>query len=126
MEADCVTLPFQHHALQIVVEQDTWITVPGAEGGDMATQKVLHPGIGEEAQENLARVAEHHDECHQRTPRAADLKMSKMSPIDLSLLAGQAAQAQIGFGFRTRPMAGDEMTEVIGTAPIASLAHHHI
>jgi hypothetical protein len=87
IKADRITLPFQHHALQIVVEQDTWNTVPGAEGGDMAAQKVLHPCVEEEAQEDLARVAEHRDECHQRTPRAADLKMAKMSPIDLSLLA---------------------------------------
>ena len=52
--------------------------------------------------------------------------MAEMSPIDLSLLAGQAAQTQIGFHLRTRPMAGDEMAKVIGAAAIASLAHHHI
>ena len=126
MEADRVALPFQHHALQIVVEQDTRNTIPRGKGGDVATQEVLHPGVGEEAQEDLARVAEHHDERHQWTPRAADLEMAKMSPIDLPLLAGQAAQTQIGFGFWTRPMAGDEMAEVIGAAAIAALAHHHI
>ena len=68
----------------------------------------------EEAQEDLARVAEHHDERHQRTARAADLEMAEMSPVDLRLLAGQAAQAQIGLGLRARPMAGDEVAEVIG------------
>ena len=52
--------------------------------------------------------------------------MAEMSPIHLSLLAGQAAQTQIGFDLRTRPMAGDEMAEVIRAAAIASLAHHHI
>src|SRR6476620_2851488 len=126
MEADRVTLPFQYHALQIVVEQDTGNTIPRGKGSDVATQEVLHPCVEEEAQEDLARVAEHHDERHQWTPRAADLEMAKMSPIDLPLLAGQAAQAQIGFGFWTRPTAGDEMAEVIGTPPVASLAHHHI
>ena len=90
----------------------------------MAAQEVLHPGVEEEAQEDLARVAQHHDERHQRTPRAADLEMAEMSPVDLCLLAGQAAQTQIGLGLRTRPMAGDEMAEVIGAAAIAALAHH--
>ena len=89
MEADCVALPFQHRALQIVVEQDTRNTIPRGKGGDVATQEVLHPGVREEAQEDLARVAEHHDERHQWTPRAADLEMAEMSPIDLPLLAGQ-------------------------------------
>jgi hypothetical protein len=126
VEADCLATTFQHRALQIVVQQDTRNAIPPGKGGDVATQEVLHPGVREEAQEDLARVAEHHDERHQWPPRAADLEMAEMSPIDLPLLAGKAAQAQIGFGFWTRPMAGDEMTEVIGTAPIASLAHHHI
>ena len=53
----------------------------------MATQEVLHPGVREEAQEDLARVAEHHDERHQRTPGAADFEMAEMSPVHLPLLA---------------------------------------
>ena len=126
MEADRLATAFQHRTLQIVVQQDTRDTIPRGKGGDVATQEVLHPGVREEAQEDLARVAEHHDERHQRTPRAADLEMAEMSPIDLSLLAGQAAQTQIRFDLRTRPMAGDEMAEVIGAAAIASLAHHHV
>jgi hypothetical protein len=55
MEADRIAAPFQHRAFQIVVQQNTWSTVPGGEGSDMAAQKVLHPGVGEEAQEDLAR-----------------------------------------------------------------------
>jgi hypothetical protein len=55
MEADRFAAPFQHRAFRIVVQQNTWSTVPGGEGSDMAAQKVLHPGVGEEAQEDLAR-----------------------------------------------------------------------
>jgi len=124
MEADRVAVPFQYHALQIVVEQDTGNTIPRGKGSDVATQEVLHPCVEEEAQEDLARVAEHHDDAI--SGRRAISRWPKCPPIDLPLLAGQAAQAQIGFGFWTRPMAGDEMAEVIGTAPVASLAHHHI
>jgi hypothetical protein len=58
----------------------------------VTAQKVLHAGIEEEAQEDLARVAQHHDEGHQGTARAADHEMTKMCPVDLRLLAGQAAQ----------------------------------
>ena len=71
-------------------------------------------------------MAEHHDEGHQRTPCAADLKMAEVTPVHLRLFARQATQTQIGFGFRARPMAGDQVAEVIGAAAIAAFAHHSI
>ena len=49
-----------------------------------------------------------------------------MSPIDLGLLTGQGAQAQIGLGFGARPVASDDMAEVIGTAAIAAFADHGV
>ena len=104
MEADRIAAPFQHGTLQIVVEQDARHAVPGGEGADVAAQEVLHPGIEEEAQEDLPRVAQHHDERHQRTPCAADLQMTEVPPVDLRLLAGQAAQTQIRLGRTARPM----------------------
>jgi hypothetical protein len=58
--------------------------------------------------------------------RPADLEVAKVGPVHLRLFARQAAQTQIGFGFRSRPMAGDEVAEVIGAAAIAALAHHRI
>ena len=92
MEANGVALALQHCALEIVVEQDTRTSVPGREGADVTAQEVLHLGVEEEAQKNLARVAQHHDEGQQGTTRAADHEMTKMPPVDLPLLAGQAAQ----------------------------------
>ena len=71
-------------------------------------------------------MTEHHDEGHQRTPRATDLQMAEVSPVDLSLFARQGAQTKISFGFRARTVAGDQMAEVIGTAGIAAFAHHSI
>ena len=92
MKADGIALALQHRALEIVVEQDTRTSVPGREGGDVTAQEALHAGIEEEAQEDLARVAQHHDKGHQGTACAADHEMTKMPPVDLRLLAGQAAQ----------------------------------
>ena len=117
-------LPLQHRALEIVVEQDPRHAVPRRERCDVAAQEALHAGIEEEAQEDPARIAQHHDERHQRAAGAADAEMAEMPPVDLRLLAGQAAQAQIGLGRRPRPMAGDEVAEVIGPAAVAALAHH--
>ena len=37
-------------------------------------------------------LAQHHDKGHQGTACAADHEMTKMPPVDLRLLAGQAAQ----------------------------------
>ena len=82
----------------------------------MAAQEVLHAGVQEEAQEDLARVAQHHHEGHQRAAGAADLEMAEVAPVDLRLLARQRAQAQVGLGLRARPMAGDEVAEVVGAA----------
>src|SRR5262249_38068144 len=65
MEADGIALPFQHGALEIVVEQDTRASIEGLERRDMAAQEVLHARIEEEAQEYLARPTQHHDEGHQ-------------------------------------------------------------
>ena len=47
----------------------------------MPAQKILHSGVEKEAQENLPRMAEHHDEGHQRAAGAANLKMAKVSPL---------------------------------------------
>jgi hypothetical protein len=58
----------------------------------VATQEVLHAGIEEEAQEDLTRVAQHHNERHQRAPCPADFEMTEVTPVDLGLFAGQAAQ----------------------------------
>jgi hypothetical protein len=71
-------------------------------------------------------VAQHHHERHQRPPGAADIDVSEMTPVNLALLTRQAAQPQIGFGFWSRPMAGDDMAKVVGSTRIAALAHHRI
>ena len=92
----------------------------------MAAQEVLHPSVREEAQEDLPRMAQHHHEGHQRTPRAADVEVPEMSPVHLTLFTGQAAQPQIGLGSGTWPVAGNQVAEVIGAAAIATLAHHRI
>jgi hypothetical protein len=90
----------------------------------MTAEKVLHPGVWEEAQKDLPRVAEYHNKCHQRSPRAANLEMSEVSPVDLALFARQAPQTQIGLDLAVRPMAGDEMTEVIPPSLVATFANH--
>ena len=90
----------------------------------MAAQKVLHPGVEVKPEKNLARVAEHHDERHQRTAGTTDLQMAKMAPVHLRLFAGQAAQAQIRLRRTAWAMLGDKVAEVIRTAAIAALVRH--
>jgi hypothetical protein len=126
MEADGIAAPFQDRTFEIVIEQDTRHALPCFEGGDVATQEVLHPGIQEEAQEDLARVAQHHDERHQRAARPADLEVPTMSPVDWGLFTGQRAQTEIRLGFRPRPVAGDQVAEVIRAAAITAPIRHDI
>ena len=124
MKADRIAAPFQHRTLEIVVEQHTRGATPGGEGAEVAAQEALHPGVQEEAQEDLPRVAQHHDERHQRTPGPADLEMAEVAPVHLRLLARQAAQPQIRLGRTARPVQGNEVAEVIGAAAIAALVRH--
>src|SRR5579864_4259750 len=126
MKADDVTLALQHSAFEIIVEDDLWDPRPCLEGRNMTAQKVLQAGIEEEAQEDVARIAQHHDEGHQRTAGAADHKMTEVRPVDLGLLARQTAQTQKGFGLWTRPQARNEMPEVMGAAAVTAFVHHHV
>jgi hypothetical protein len=92
----------------------------------VTAQKARQPGVEKEAQKNLAGVAQHHDKGHQRPARPPDGEMAEVAPIDLRLLAGQGAQAQIGFRRRPRAMASDDIAEVIRPAGIAAFPHHRI
>ena len=92
----------------------------------MAAQEGVHAGVEEEAQEDLARLAQHHDKGHQRTPRAADLQMTEVAPVHLRLLSGQRAQAQVGLGAGARPHGRHEVAEVRGRAHVAPLDHHGV
>lgn len=121
MEADRVAAAFQHGAFQIVVEQNARHAVPGGERADVAAQEVLHPGVEVKAQKDLARVAEHHDERHQRTVRTADLQRTEMPPVHLTLFTRQAAQAQECFRRAAGAMLGDDMAEVVGATSVAAL-----
>jgi len=87
VEADGIATSFQDGAFQIVVQDDTRNPDKGLERRDVAAQEVLHAGIEAVAQEDLPRVAQHHHERHQRTPRPADLQMAEMAPVHLRLLA---------------------------------------
>lgn len=71
----------------------------------MARQAV-HPAVQEEAHEDHAAVAEHHHEGHQWAAGAADLSVAEVTPVDLRLLSGQRARAQVGFCDRAGVHAG--------------------
>ena len=83
MKADDVTLALQYGAFEIIVENDPWDPRPCFKGLDMAAQEGLHAGIEEKAQEDLARIAQHHDEGHQRTAGATNREMAEVPPSPL-------------------------------------------
>jgi len=126
VEADRVTVPLQHGAAQIVVQNDPRDAVPCGERAEMAAQEILHAGVGKEAQEYLAREAEHQDKGHQGATRPANHQMTEVGPVAWRLFPGQRAQAQIGLCWRTWPMAGDDGTETTGPAAIAALTNHGV
>ena len=91
VEVDDIALTFQHGAAQIVIEEDTGASIPGLKRRGVTTQEVLQAGAEEEPQEDLARIAQHHNEGHQRTAGTDNGHMAEVSPIDLGLLARKAA-----------------------------------
>ena len=90
----------------------------------MAAQEVLHALVEIKAQEDLATVAEHHDEGHQRSAGTADRQVTEMCPVDLSLFPGQRLQAQIGFGGAPRSQLRDVGAELAGATVITAHPGH--
>jgi hypothetical protein len=102
VEADRITLTLEHSAPEIVVEEDPWQSRPRRKRAGVARQEAVHAGIEEEAQTDLPRPRQDHDEGHQRPARTPDLQVIEMGPVNLALLSGQGAQPQISLWCRTR------------------------
>jgi hypothetical protein len=126
METDGIASALEHCAFQIVVEQRSRHATPRREGRFVATQEISHARIEVEAQEDLARVAQHHHEGHQSALGPAEGEPTKVRPVHLGLLAWQAAKAQIRLGLRPGPIVGNQMTKVVGAAAEAALSHHGV
>jgi hypothetical protein len=77
VETNDFALALQNRALQIVVEQHSRHAIPRAESIDVAAEDEGHRRTEEEAQEQLARVAQHHDEGPEHANRLADGKLAK-------------------------------------------------
>ena len=130
VEADRTTAgminALDHGALQVVVKQDSGYAAKGGEGQHMTTQEAVHPRVQTEAQKDAARVAQHHDEGHQRTLGATDDQMAEVSPVHLSLLARQRAQAQVGLCGWARLMSAWFYSDSINDLPLLSTVGHPI
>src|ERR1700730_2085225 len=126
VEADRVTLTLKHSTLEVVVQDDLPEPAPVGDGADMATQEVLHPGIEEEAQIDVARVREHHHEGHQSSPCPTNFHVTKVPPVALDFFPRQRAKTQECLGRRTRTALRDQVPEVVRRALVAALAYHRV
>ena len=124
MEADGITPAFEHRALEVVIEQHPGHSLPGLEGRLVAPQELFHAGTEVEAQEDPARVAQDHNEGHQRVAGPADGELAEVAPVHLGLLARQGPQAQEGLGLGTWAVMRQLVAEVVRSAGITPLAHH--
>ena len=126
VEPDGLAHALEHGALQVVAQDDPRHPAPGGERQDVAAQEAVHAGVQAEVHEQVARVAEHHDEGHQRAPGPAHRVVAEVGPVDLGLFARQGAQAQVGLGGWARAATGDAVAEVAGAADIAALTDHGV
>ena len=67
VEMDRIARALEHRAAKIVVEQDPGHGIEPGERLDMSVDEVAHRRAQIEAQEQMARVGQHHHEGHQRT-----------------------------------------------------------
>ena len=98
VEVNGLPNPLQHGALEIVVEEDTRHRVEACEGRHVAAQEVGHGIAEEKAQEDLARVAQHHHEAPQRALGAAEGKEGFRQVDFKQYLATLAPEALSRFG----------------------------
>ena len=124
IEADRIVDALEHCGLEVIVEDDPRHRSECVEGLDMTAQEVVHRRAEIEAQEDLPRVGQHHDERHQWAHRAADGDGAEMSPVGLRLLTWQGAQTQVRFARSPRPHLRHDGAEMIGGTGIAALFHH--
>ncbi len=96
MESDHVAGALEDGGLQIVVEQLARRATEGLEGERVAADEALQCLIEDETREDCPRVREHHHEARERPLRPLDLDRAEMSPVDLSLLAGQRREPEEG------------------------------
>ncbi|CAE6873035.1 hypothetical protein R69658_08253 [Paraburkholderia aspalathi] len=126
VEANRVILTLKHSTFKVVVQDDLPEPTPMGERADMPAKEVLHPGIEEEVQINVARVREHHHEGHQRAPRPTDLHVAKVGPVTLHLFSRQRAQTQECLGRPTRTALRNQVPEVVRRPLVAALAYHRV
>ena len=89
IEQNVAAPPLQHGRFEVVVEQDTRLSLPCLKGVHMAAQKVFRRLVEEELQIQGARVRQRHDEAGQSAAGAADHDVAEVCPVDLGLLARQ-------------------------------------
>ena len=94
MEQNLIAAPFQHGALEIVVENHARLAGPGFKRMHVAAQEVLHRLIEEELQIQSARIGQRHHEAGQGALGAAHHHVAEVRPIDLPLLAWKDLQLQ--------------------------------
>src|SRR5208337_290011 len=105
VEPDGLPASLEDRTFEVVVEDHPRNPTERLERQGVAGEEGIHAGVEEEPQEEPARVTQHHHEGHQRPPGAPDLKMTEVAPVDLGLLAGKGAKAQVGLGIGARTMA---------------------
>lgn len=91
MEANRIARTLEHSAFQIIVEQHPRNGIERRERLDMTADEVVHRRAQIEAQEQMARVGEHHHEGHQRTQRAPHGELAEVRPVHLRLFARQGS-----------------------------------
>jgi hypothetical protein len=124
MEPDRIAMAFEDGALQIVVEKNARHAAERFERIDVTTQEVRHGCARKEAQEEPARVAQHHDEGPERALGLTHLKLAEVRPVDLRLFTGQRPEPLERLGRFARTVTTDDAPEVIAPAGVAACFDH--
>jgi len=124
VKANRAPLPFEHGALEVVVDQGARDPAIRLEGLDMAPEKTLERLVEREEGTDRPRVRQHHREAGERPRAVADPDRAKRAPIDLGLFRRQRGQAPVDHGAGLRSDHAHEAAQLDHRARVPARPHH--
>src|SRR5580658_2969237 len=123
MKVNLIAATLQHRALEIVVKNHARLPVPIRKRMHVAAQEILHGLVEEELQIQGSGIRQRHHEAGQGSLGAAHHHVSKVSPVNLRLLAGKRLELQERFA-ALGTQAGNSAPQLHDAAAVAAVANH--
>jgi hypothetical protein len=106
-----------------IIQDDARRSAPGLKGMDVAEEEVLQALVEEELHPEGATVREGEEESGKTAAGTTERDFAEVSPIGLSLLAGEGVEAEESLAARRTDL-GHDPAQLHDAAGVAALANH--